>query len=111
MYDSLVPTAWETLCEAGVPDGPLRPPPCHLDPPTLCSAVAEIAADLGRLEPRRRDPLRAWLRGFRHHWPQRFAEILGPAGEACLDQMPEPDDANRYLKLRRIAIANLAGVL
>lgn len=111
MYDSPVESAWETLREAGVPDGPLRPPPRQLHPSALRSAVAEVAAGLGRLEPRRRDPLRAWLRAFRHHWPQRFAEVLGPAGDACLDQLPEPDDADRYLKFRRIAIANLAGVL
>ena len=55
--------------------------------------------------------LLAWLRAFRHHWPHRFTELLGLTGEACLAQLPEPDDADRFLKFRRIAIANLAGVL
>ena len=54
-------------------------------------------------------PLLAWLAGFRHHWPHRFREVLGDVGDTAMEALTRAlDDRNRYLKLRRIAIANLS---
>lgn len=52
------------------------------------------------------DILAAWLSAFAHHWPTAFRSLLGPDGEA-LRKKCVPADANRYLKLRRIATENL----
>lgn len=57
------------------------------------------------------DVLAAWLSAFKHHFPSAFSEVLGPVGEACLNQLKPRVDPNRYLKLRRIATANLAALL
>lgn len=58
-----------------------------------------------------REPLLAWLRGFRQHFPGEFAQLLGTAGEAAITRLEAfPFDSNRYLKLRRIAVEHLAGL-
>jgi hypothetical protein len=49
----------------------------------------------------------AWLGAFHHHWPKAFARVLGASGAALQSRCP-PGEPNRYLKLRRIALANLA---
>jgi hypothetical protein len=55
------------------------------------------------------DALWAWLRAFRQHWPKRFEETLGSTGDAALEALARrPCDPNRYLKLRRIALEQLA---
>ena len=102
---------WEILVEAGVPDGAARPPAAgELDEPAIRSAVEALGGEIAGLEPRRRELLAAWLGAFRRHWPARFAATLGEAGEALLRALHEAGvDPDRYLKLRRIAIANLAG--
>ena len=59
-----------------------------------------------------RECLFAWLRAFRHHWPEHFEQILGHPGIAALAALDDPAaDSNRYLKLRRIAVENLAGLV
>lgn len=105
--------AWAILEAAGMPDGALRPRPVRLPlPEALREAVGWAQEHLDELPAARRDPLRAWLRGFRHHWPARFASLFGDTGERFVDRlMAEPMDDNRYLKLRRIAIDNLSAVL
>lgn len=104
--------AWAILEAAGMPDGALRPRPCRLPPAAeLRFAVTWAEEHLAQLSAARRDPLRAWLRALRHHWPERFAGLFGETGERFVERlMAEPMDDNRYLKLRRIAIENLAGV-
>lgn len=104
---------WEVLAAAGLPEGPIRPAPRRLvDPSRLRAAVAAVAVQAGDIDPWHVEPLLAWLRGFKHHWPGSFAAILGPAGEECLARLAAlPVDSNRYLKLRRIAIENLAPIL
>ena len=68
-----------------------------------------LAAGLAELDESQRECLRAWLRAFRHHWPERFEAILGTMGARTLSDLERFSyDQNRYLKLRRIAIANLA---
>jgi hypothetical protein len=105
--------AWEVLTAAGLPEGPLRAvPPGPLDAGRLRAAVAALAAPSGDIDAWHAEPLLACLRGFKHHWPQRFATILGPAGDACMARAAAlPADPNRYLKLRRIAIENLSHLL
>lgn len=103
---------WKVLVEAGVPDGAARVASARLDPRDVGRAVRDLAAGPEAIEPRQVEPLLAWLRGWRRHWPASFASVLGPAGErliACLEA--RAPDATRYLKLRRIAVENLARVL
>jgi len=104
---------WEVLVANGLPEGPIRPAPLGpVDDNRLRAAIAAIAEPSADLDTWHVEPLLAWLRGFKHHWPERFATTLGPAGEACLARLAAlPADPNRYLKLRRIAIENLANIL
>jgi hypothetical protein len=105
---------WETLIDAGLPDGAIRQkprPPLPVE--RIVQALVRVAADLNGMGPREREPLAAWLRAWQHHWPTQFRQLLGATGEQCLRQLQEgaPPDPNRYLKLRRIAVENLAGLL
>jgi hypothetical protein len=104
---------WEVLRTAGVPDGAVRrPSEGRLDPSSIAAAVQEVVADAHRLEAAERECLAAWLGAFQHHWPDRFAAILGSDGERALQSLgTESVDRNRYLKLRRIAIENLAALV
>jgi hypothetical protein len=57
-------------------------------------------------------PLLAWLRAWQHHWPTRFADVAGDESRALMAELQgRLDDENRYVKLRRIAIANLSRIL
>jgi hypothetical protein len=100
---------WDVLCEAGVPDGALRPAPAGaLDVTAVGAALRTLAAG-DRLATAKRDCLGAWLGAFRRHWPDQFGAMFGPLGESLFAECTTGDvDLNRYLKLRRIAIANLA---
>lgn len=103
---------WDVLCAAGVPDGALRPPPVGaLDEGAVRAALRTLAA-ADALAPAERECLAAWLGAFRRHWPEQFRVMLGPLGESLLARCTAADlDLDRYLKLRRIAIANLARVI
>src|ERR1700761_5208155 len=105
--------AWEVLAEAGMPIGAIRPASCGpIDPARLRDAVAAVAAEPDDIDPWHVEPLMAWLRGFKHHWPPGYAAILGTAGDLCLARLEAlPADPGRYLKLRRIAIENLSGIV
>ena len=72
-------------------------------------AVGSLAAS--NLDPTDIDVLAAWLSGFSHHWPSAFAEVLGEVGDSSLRTLMPKVEPNRFLKLRRIAIANLAKLL
>jgi hypothetical protein len=73
---------------------------------------ALAAVDVRAIDPARREPLLAWLRGYRQHWPDRWATQVGALGERKIAELEQsPIDVNRYLKLRRIAIANLARLI
>ncbi|MBI4703231.1 MAG: hypothetical protein HY744_19110 [Deltaproteobacteria bacterium] len=102
---------WKPLCEAGVPWGAVRPA-AHgpFDGPRVRRALGRVALELDAAAEGQRDALLAWLHGFRHHWPQRYAAEIGADGDALAARLA-PADENRYLKLRRIAIENLAGML
>jgi len=99
---------WLVLQRAGVPVGAARPPDRRPDP-ALRAAVREVVAEADSLAPAERVALVAWLAAFRHHWPIRFAETLGDDGARLITALSaKPVDPNQYLKLRRIAVANLA---
>lgn len=100
----------EILAAAGVPLGAPRPAPRALpEPDLLRRAVFDVVPAMSAED---RIPCVAWLAGFRHHWPTRFRELFGHRGELLVEELRESvPDANRYLKLRRIAIENLAGVV
>jgi len=94
----------------GLPDGAARElPRGRVDALEVRAAIVELAGDPDRIPSP--EALLAWLRALRHHWPQRFDELGGEAA-ACLIRALEVDaDPNRTLKLRRIAIENLATLL
>jgi hypothetical protein len=102
-------TAWDVLTDAGVPDGAARRRPCEpLDAASIVAALDTVSEHIGLWEPHEKECLVAWLAAFRHHWPDRFAAILGAVGERVLERCTGGDlDPNRYLKLRRIATENL----
>jgi hypothetical protein len=103
--------AWDRLIEMGLPDGaPHRRDPRAFSDQAARAALSSIAVD--KIETSRREPLLAWLRGYRHHWPDRWTREMGGLGETKIAELERlPIDENRYLKLRRIAIANLAQLI
>ncbi len=104
--------AWALLVDLGLPDGAVRPAPtAAFDAAAAAAAVNEVARDT-TLEEARVAPLLAWLRAWQHHWGDHFERTLGAEGAALVRRLQRRlDDRNRYLKLRRIAIANLAALL
>jgi hypothetical protein len=110
--DADLAAAWRTLQAAGLPDGAARPAPASPPGPAeLCAAfgVAIRAAADGTLDARDAEVLLAWLAAARHHWPARTAELLGPGSPAAQRMLEARSGSpDRRLKLRRIAIANLA---
>lgn len=103
--------AWESLIEMGLPDGAPRPP----DPGAWSDPVARLAIqrlDTDSLPPERREPLLAWLDGYRHHWPARWEREMGELGDRRIAELAAREiDVGRYLKLRRIAVAHLAALI
>jgi len=94
---------------AGLPDGAVRPAP--RGPLEIARIREAVHAVLGS-----RDldvaPLLAWLRAWQQHWGTSFQKTFGEEGREIVDGLrARLGDENRYLKLRRIAIENLAGVL
>ena len=100
----------EILTRAGAPIGAPRRAPRSLPPDDdLRRAVSWLATDERPLDPA---PFVAWLSAFEHHWPTRFHALFGTQGAELLSALRgELTDENRYLKLRRIAVENLSGVL
>lgn len=95
--------------DVGLPDGAVRPAPRGpFDSGRVREAVREVLAspDLDVA------PLLAWLRAWQHHWGGHFLRTFGAEGAGIVEGLSARlDDPNRYLKLRRIAIENLAGML
>jgi hypothetical protein len=99
--------AWKTLMDAGVPLGAIRSPRKRWNLAKVSRAVRVVASQpLTLVE---QDALFAWLQAFEHHWPTTFGEVLGSPGRALARKLSRSvTDANRYIKLRRIAIENLS---
>ncbi len=100
---------WQILHRAGVPLAGTRIGAA----PEVAEIVAAVHHVLSaQLAPRERDALAAFVAAWRQHWPTSFASGFGSAAgristwaaQACADH-------GRFLKLRRIALANLASVL
>ena len=105
--------AWKILVDAGVPDGaPRRLSELRLHDVELRDALRIAMAGYASLGPRQQETLSAWVCGFRSHWPSRFANILGAEGESAYAQLEAALlDEGRHVKLRRIAIENLAAIV
>ena len=102
--------AWNVLSAAGLPLGGAGPRGGRVEWGAVRAALAVAVDEAGR-DAWLLEPLVGWLRAFRQHWPEKFARALGPDGDAALASLEAlPLDANRYLKLRRIALDNLARV-
>lgn len=74
-------------------------------------AAAVEAAVAERPGGRDAEALAALIVAWRHHWPAGFARVFAEAGTLAAWATAQLPDDNRYLKLRRIAIENLAHVL
>lgn len=101
--------AWQTLRDAGLP---IAAGHGQGVPDIHGLAAAARAAVASRPSGRDAEALAAFLCGWLHHWPQAFATAFGPDAprlSGWADQ--QLTNAGRYLKLRRLAIANLAQVL
>jgi hypothetical protein len=99
--------AWKTLLDAGVPLGAIRRPRKQWSLAAASQAVREVSRR--PLAPLEREALFAWLQAFEHHWPTTFEESIGASGRALARKLSAfVTDANRYIKLRRIAIENLS---
>ncbi len=101
---------WKTLAAAGLPEGAIRERPASIDFPAVRRALAAI--NPASLQESHAVILLAYLEGWRHHWPVRYAREIGEAGERLRKPLQRRRiDENRYLKLRRIAVENLATAL
>jgi hypothetical protein len=98
--------AWQILHRAGVPllaeaSGPAP------SAGEIGLAVREVLQTSPR--GREAEALAAFLFAWQQHFPTSFAEALD--GEALVWAQRQLTDPNRYLKLRRIALAHLAEIL
>ncbi|MFN0253266.1 MAG: hypothetical protein ACKV2T_40725 [Kofleriaceae bacterium] len=104
-----MPTAWQLLRDGGLPlaiEGTSTRRRADELARALEVAVAE--SPLGRDA----DALAAYIRAWQHHWPGSFADELGERATPILAWADQAiTDRDRYLKLRRIAIANLSKIL
>jgi hypothetical protein len=102
--------AWSIVSSAGLPDDAIRPPPRVLPPASSLRDALKTLARV-RLSTREQELVLSWLSGWEHHWPQRFATMVGSDGTRLLARLRTSDlDPNRCLKLRRIAIENLSRI-
>jgi len=97
---------WQILRDAGLPVASARTDrvPSVTE---LAAAVREAIA--GAPIGRDAEALAAFVLAWSQHWPSSFAAV---GDDAILDWAHRNcSDADRYLKLRRLALANLATVL
>ncbi len=105
----LVDDAWETLIASGMPVGAATGRPTRIAEPLRLRSAVLAVVEATDLDSWRIAPLLARLAAFRHQWPRRFQNVLGSVGNTAITSLEKRlDDQNRYLKLRRIAIANLS---
>ena len=100
---------WQILRAGGVP---LAIPSSGLKVRGDELAIATRAAIATEPTGRDAEALAAWIFAWQHHWPESFAAKLGDSAAATTEWAAQHTiDANRYLKLRRIALENLARLL
>jgi hypothetical protein len=99
---------WQTLRDGGLPIATSRrggPPSPELL--SRCARDVISAVPTGRDA----DALAAWLAAWRDHWPTTFTRWFGDDA-AIVDWIETRSvDRGRHIKLRRIALENLASVL
>lgn len=103
--------AWQVLSRGGLPlagsAAANRPTPAE-----LAAAVRQVRHAGPPPPGRPRDALCAFLLAWRHHWPASFAQAFGEEADAVAGWARSlVDDADRFLKLRRIATARLAEII
>ena len=101
--------AWQILRDGGLPLATSRSP----RRPTAHELAAAIRSAIATNPTGRdADALTAFALAWAHHWPSSFAAELGSDTETVIAWARErARDENRYLKLRRIALENLANLL
>jgi hypothetical protein len=104
-----VRSPWQILRDGGLPLAIER---TGTAPTAVELAVATQAAIAERPTGRDSEALAAFMFAWHHHWPRVFQDVFGDTAPALLTWAGQQfSDDNRYLKLRRIAIENLAHVL
>jgi len=101
--------AWQILHRAGLPMAGERTgePPSEEE---IADATRAVIAT--EITGRKRDALVAFIDAWRQHWPTSFARSLsGDAAAVAHWSDSHRGDEGRRLKLRRIALANLATTL
>ena len=100
---------WQILRDGGLPLAIERSGVTR----TACElAIATRAAIAETPRGRDAEALSAFVFAWQQHWPASFATELGLDAGAVIEWAARAAiDANRYLKLRRIALENLAQVL
>ena len=102
---------WEVLRLGGIPLAGSRGA-IPSSPVALAEAARVAVAHVDAESAREHEALGAWLRAGAWHWPSSFAESFGADADRMLvwARAATPDHG-RYLKLRRMATANLAKLL
>lgn len=101
--------AWQILRDGGLPLA--LPRVGHRRSPRELAEAARAAIASGP-SGREAEALAAFLFAWQQHWPTTFAAELGADAPGVLTWASgHARDADRYLKLRRIALENLAAVL
>ena len=101
--------AWQILRDGGLP---LALPVSGTTPRSEELAAATRAAIAQRPTGRAAEALTAFVFAWHHHWPGSFRRELGADADAVVDWAARHAvDEGRYLKLRRIALENLARIL
>lgn len=101
--------AWQILRDGGLP---LALPVSDVarSPEALAAATREAIAE--RPAGREAEALAAFVFAWHQHWPQSFDRALGGDAASVVDWASRNAvDEDRYLKLRRIALENLARIL
>lgn len=97
---------WQLLRAGGVP---LAIPTAHTRVQADELAAAMRAAIAMQPIGRDAEALAAWIFAWQQHWPRSFAANLGGDAAVVTEWAAQhTTDANRYVKLRRIALENLA---
>jgi len=100
--------AWQILRDGGLPVAAPR----SQSRPTPGELARALCVAIPTAEGRAADALAAFIFAWHHHWPTTFATELGNDAARVLDWARLHSlDTGRYLKLRRISLENLAGVL
>lgn len=101
--------AWQILRDGGLPLA-LPVSDTARSPAALAAATREAIAQ--RPAGREAEALAAFVFAWHQHWPESFDRALGAdAGAVVAWASRHAVDEGRYLKLRRIALENLARIL